>query len=484
MGKRQRRRERTSRNPKQQSAIPPTPQQPQHNDSITYEVDRVPVLRVEFRDGISPDNRTTCSRYWAVDSAGAWKEHTTAIGAGRDAQAMTHFLNRHSTAFLLTEPCVECKKPLVARNRAAVIKLAGNKFARHRRATTWHTCPSCEENAKGQASREVQNAVNDFFAQQQVGAQAAPKTLITLPVFEDDAFEPEGSVFAADGDAAIRTTKNLVVAAALALYASSARSTYVPALTTIASTDGAPWGGRGAWGDLSTNGYLGWFGTTNDDLEALSALHRAGFISPHRSTPGQAFYLDNGRLSIPVDLAVWQLTLSLDDSLMLIDSDLRLLGNAMVSYCDRSLDHPLHYVLVELEAKTVIAYINHLLVNRYLYPQVPHVRLSELTALVERALHEYEYTRGQLVAFAWRAVDTVAAWKERNHLDPRQASSAVVTTLANKIEAARSKQQHIPEYDLPSWHIDPPALEAAHRMAALLWPKRYPTNETSAHGRQ
>ncbi|WP_217224832.1 hypothetical protein [Streptomyces anulatus] len=119
-----------------------------------------------------------------------------------------------------------------------------------------------------------------------------------------------------------------------------------------------------------------------------------------------------------------------------------------------------------LELANITAYLNNLLTKNYGYPEVPEARRQDLTEVIQKGF-KHGYTPGQMICFAWRAVDSAAAWKERNpRMGPPEAASASVTSLSGKIDKAIELHHSIPEYETPRWHKAPLALGSFRRLHA------------------
>lgn len=107
-----------------------------------------------------------------------------------------------------------------------------------------------------------------------------------------------------------------------------------------------------------------------------------------------------------------------------------------------------------------VSYLDGLLIERYEYPPTPESRFSELTAAVLHGI-DLGYTLGQLICLAWRAADSAIPWAQRTvrgYTTHAAASAAAISSLLKKIDYAYTRQQTVPEYDLPPWHHRAPAI--------------------------
>lgn len=434
MGKRERRRKR--QRAKQQAAAPQLPV------TVLYpEAD--PLLRVEISPEASAAVRELCASYWQISADGSWNSRVGDLAG--DTRWVSATVSGASRAVLLASRCRACAEPLVARSRAQAVSLGGGDL----RQVLPYVCEDCKVEQQDVLRAQQEAAAAQAAAREQREKERAEHRQRTVEDFlsreaarelQDDAFhgaqlEPPG----------------VAVLAAMAAFVRAVPNKPVPPLNAL--------------------GEAGWVGDFDVEVEALRDLRRAGVLAVDTTSPRTAITVSaEDDISFLLDEVSWRLVGGVSGAAGVIRAVKQRLIGGMGDAVQRHREGLTELVL-GMEVKVVLSYLDGLLTTRYDYPQVPEARLTEVTETIRDGLGG-KYTYGQMITLAWRAVDSAASWKERAQVGPPEASSASVTMLRKKLQDARERRSPVPEYEPHRWQALPPALVPARRLVdAIMWPR-------------
>ncbi|MFE6663918.1 hypothetical protein ACFVFH_10195 [Streptomyces sp. NPDC057697] len=383
------------------------------------------------------DAQQTSVLYWEVEDDGTWARTVSSIGVSSTIGAVA---TAHSHAVLLRCPCANCSEPITVTNRSWANKVGGKYLDAEAPS---YLCGDCTAVQKHEETERQQRAAEQRRVEQEREQQEGEriKRLIAEAIKDEEGkSEPTGPL-------AVENPLALALYVALISYAASNPGKALPSLADI--------------------GPLGWTGDCEQDRELLLDLYIGSLLAIAPESPTQAFTpsSDGDDIAFISTEVAWRVVGGLataQERAKVIRYGLRTrpgpqgaaARDAFAALMDR------------MEIADVAAYLNNLLTKKYAYPQVPEARREELTDVIRRGF-EHGYTPGQMICFAWRAVDSAAAWKERNpRMGPPEAASAAVTSLGGKIDRAIELHQSIPEYEAPRWHRAPLALGSLRRLHA------------------
>ncbi|MFI1312253.1 hypothetical protein ACH4TS_19160 [Streptomyces albidoflavus] len=418
MGKRERRRKRERAKKHQAQRRAPIP------EPIIREFPAgSPRLRVVIRHDAPEDAQKISALYWELKDDGTWARSVSSIGGAGNAGAVAV---AHSHAILLNCPCANCAEPLDVTNRSWANKVGG-RFLDVEAPS--YLCGECTAAQRREDSERLQRAAEQKRVEQEREEQEAEllQRLVSRAIeAEDGKTEPGGSL-------PTDTPLALALYVALISYATHNPGKPLPRLTSVAP--------------------LGWTGDLVQDRDLLLALYYAHLLAIAPESPSEAFALsqDGDDITFVSTEVVWRVVGGLAAAQERVKEIKYLLQTQPGPHWAAA--RTAFTALVDrMEVTDITGYLNDLLTKKYGYPEVPEARREELTQIVRKGL-AHGYTSGQMICFAWRAVDSAASWKERNpRMGPPEAASASVTTLEGKIDKAIELHHSIPEYDTPRWH--------------------------------
>ncbi|GAB3214289.1 hypothetical protein GCM10027294_53470 [Marinactinospora endophytica] len=423
--KKKRGRRTASRKPHGARRGPLTPSAPPSVDLPLNAED--PLVRLEFTPQATPEEIELAIRYWMPGVEGGWAELVTALGPTSQVAGQ---VRQVCTAYLLKCLCGTCASPLTAATRSKAAALAGAELRGYTGGTP--LCAACRHALEQQQAEEARAKQERAQALE----EAKQKSLTT--------FLECGGTFSASVNRQERRLTELPTEQACVLEAMINRaqvSAVLPAAIELKR---------------------GWMWEENDlDQKMITGLFENGWIRIDPSVSSKNFSFDEeGQIVGYYPLCVpYRLVTSIEETQE--DMLALLLAHSRSRHLRELTAH-----VRRMEAKSLLRYLNGMLVERYHYPPIPEERLSELHEILLDGLDDYTF--GQMVCFCWRAADTAAGWKERKGLSDAHASSATITILKGKIAAARECKSTVPKYDLPKSQVDPPALAAGRSLIAKL----------------
>ncbi|MGW4808741.1 hypothetical protein [Kitasatospora sp. NPDC004272] len=397
-----------------------------------------PVLQVEVAPEATAEDLALVHRYWDLTTYG-WRYKVRELGS---SQVVLNTITAYSRAFLLSVGCSLCSEPIAIANRSAGTVLAGPTLTEPRATGL---CPDCMEQHAAVKAEQRRLAAQQAEQEKRKAEEAEKELRERVVAWTTREREAPCVAETVDGNA------ELVLLLALAEQARAGRSKPLPSLSSLES---------------------GWTGDMERDVEALTSLHDQGLLVVDPQSPLSAFQLgENGLMYGPAEV-LWNLKLGPDATIDLVAAVCARRATAIGQQAATDIQ-ALARLVTTLEATHVIDYLNSLLTKKYGYPPVPETREVELFDTIVDGITG-GYTTGQMIAIAWRAADSAAAWKERNaRMGPPEASSATVTIARKKLDDARERRQPVPEYEPPRWMSVPAALGAARRvLEAVEGPRR------------
>ncbi|MFI1866923.1 hypothetical protein [Streptomyces jumonjinensis] len=432
MGKRERRRKREQakrRQPQQRQTVP----QPIIREYPGSE----PRIRVVIKHDAPEDAQRISTLYWEIKDDGTWARTVSSIGAAGNIGAVA---TAHSHAILLGCPCSTCSEPIQVANRSWANKVGGKYLDVEAPA---YLCADCSAIQKQEEAERKRHAAAQKHAEQEREKQKAEelKRLISEAIEKEEGKSESTSHLPEDSPRA------LALYVALVSYATRHPGKSLPSITATGS--------------------MGWTGDTAEDSDLILALYYSNLLAIARDTPAQAFGLseDGDDILFAAREVSWRLIDGLSAAQERVKEITYSLQTQPGPQGAEARDAFISLV-DQMEVANIAAYLNALLTKKYDYPEVPEARREELTDVIRKGFN-HGYTPGQMICFAWRAVDSAAAWKERNpRMGPPEAASASVTSLNGKIDRAIELHHAIPEYEAPRWHEAPLALARFRRLSA------------------